>query len=203
MTNLFNRALPKWPKMLVTGESVTIEQAKEIIRRTDTFFEYAPRTSRGYVGWVKSSLKIPEGWRELRRWQESWGLIRTEYVHNSWISSSFIYGPHGWCHPDGTIAFGDNIGKWPSVSEVLSDWTLLAKEFPFLNLDVTLFDGEECEDNILPVVSITVRSGEAIVCEPIEWHEGSMLSRSGESFNWNRSKHAICDDWIAEWAQRC
>ncbi len=38
--NLLNRNLPKWPQMLVTGDSLTIEQAKEIIRRTDRFFEW-------------------------------------------------------------------------------------------------------------------------------------------------------------------
>lgn len=28
----------KWPQMCVTGEDVTIDQAKDIIRRTDSFF---------------------------------------------------------------------------------------------------------------------------------------------------------------------
>jgi len=38
MSYLFERSLPKWPQMLVTGSPVSEEQALEIIRRTDNFF---------------------------------------------------------------------------------------------------------------------------------------------------------------------
>jgi hypothetical protein len=43
---LLDRGLPKWPQMRVEGVPVTLEQAKEIIRRTDTFFT-PPLTMHG------------------------------------------------------------------------------------------------------------------------------------------------------------
>jgi hypothetical protein len=82
----------------------------------------------------------------------------TEYVQNSWISTSFIGGPHGWCWPDGRIAYVDNVGKWPSVEAVLRDWSTLAEAFPFLDLAATLINGECCEDTV-PIVTILVKGG--------------------------------------------
>ena len=37
---LLSRELPKWPQCIITGERVTLEQADEIIRRTDTFLTF-------------------------------------------------------------------------------------------------------------------------------------------------------------------
>lgn len=37
MSELLNLGLPKWPQMIVTGQSVTVDQAKNIILRTDSF----------------------------------------------------------------------------------------------------------------------------------------------------------------------
>lgn len=164
-----NVGLPKWPQMYVTGVPVTEEQAKEIIRRTDTFF------TRGYNGnehdWnrkVSRALKMPffdhtlAWWGKSEEWKKRWGVISTAYVHNSWVSCSFIGGPHGWCHPNGNIGFIDNVGKWPSAESVLRDWMTLAEEFPFLDIGVTLNDGESCEETC-PVIAFSVKNGKVRV----------------------------------------
>ena len=39
--------LPKWPQMIVTGKRVTVDQAKEIIFRTDSFLSDASDYSGG------------------------------------------------------------------------------------------------------------------------------------------------------------
>ena len=49
MEILLDRGLPKWPQMLVTGASVTKEQALEIIRRTDSFFSYPHGNDHAFV----------------------------------------------------------------------------------------------------------------------------------------------------------
>ena len=41
--------LPKWPQMYTTGLPVAIEQAKEIIRRTDSYFT-SPRHAGNEIG---------------------------------------------------------------------------------------------------------------------------------------------------------
>lgn len=189
---LFNVGLPKWPQMLVRGRSVHPEQALEIIRRTDTFFTHGSSgNNRAWNRWVKDTLGMPpdvmdatsfdltpENWQAVcerqEAWAESWGVVNTNYVSNAWVSSSFIYGPHGWCQPDGTIAYVDNIGKWPSVEEVYNDWTVIAQAFPFLVLDAVLMSGEGCEEDIAPLVGFRVR-GETVTILPgdtPDWFEG-------------------------------
>jgi len=38
---------------------------------------------------------------------------------------------------------------------------MIAREFPFLNLDAVLFDGEDCQENVSPTDLIRVRAGTA------------------------------------------
>ena len=65
-----------------------------------------------------------------REWLSSWGYVKTDYVWNDWIASRFIHGPHGWCHPDGTIGHVDCVGKGQIAEEVYHDWCVLAQTFP-------------------------------------------------------------------------
>jgi len=182
-SEVLNRHLPKWPQMIVVGKTITVEQALEIIRRTDMFFTHGyGGNDHGFDNRAKMIVGMPETdlWREpsynewsdelrtklwqerwdgLQAWREKWQVIETEYVHNSWISCSFVGGPHGWCHPDGKIFYQDNVGKWPSIEAIRKDWSILAKAFPFLDLRVLLMDRESCEDNREPVVGFRVKSG--------------------------------------------
>lgn len=182
--HLLNKALPKWPQMLVTGESVTPEQAKEIIFRTDGFltdtYDLAGGNRKEFTEWYQAragldryvvrdwqdqskeaKAKRKKNWPFGRMVRERAGYISTNYVTNDWASCCFVWGAHGWCSPEGRIHFVDNVGKWPSVADVLEDWTTLAREFPFLKLVATLMSGEGGEDDAQPVVNIVVQNGTA------------------------------------------
>lgn len=240
VVNLLNRGLPKWPQMVVTGARVTEEQAKEIIRRTDRFFQHGYggndhqynlvvklllgmpvyKREHGLDSMVAADLGIElpvaDSWKEIYeaedRWREQWGVVPTEYVNNCWLSSAFIFGPHGWCHPDGQIGYLDNVGKWPSVEEVFSDWQALAKAFPYLDVGITLMSGESGEDNTTPVVSMVVKNGEVTLVEPGDHvHEGHVqphIDRGFESAAADLAKpprlreHGIPNEWLVEWAQK-
>lgn len=247
--DLLNLGLPKWPQHYVTGAPVTVEQAKEIIRRTDSFFvlgfggnnhQYDTRV-RALVGMPPDSWDAPrepelkadatEEEKRLRmeriraHWEQErlqtenfrrrWRTISTEYVHNSWVSSAFVYGPHGWCHPDGQIGFVDNIGKYPSIAEVLSDWKVLAEAFPFLDVGVTLFNGESCEENISPIVSLRVRESVVELIDPTEVNVHALhpkatrrggatddLKTAMGSLNSPWREQGISDEWVEEWAKQ-
>lgn len=245
---LSQRGLPEWPQMYVTGKPVTLEQAKEIIRRTDTFFDWGGGNNHEYNRWVKETLGIPpdpwfgygydqesldqrDRWEKLSpeerqkerdayaekraAWEGRWNCVRTSYVHNNWISCSFIGGPHGWCHPDGNIGFVDNVGKWPSVTEIYEDWKTLVEAFPFLDVAVTLFSGESCEENAEPVVTLLVKDGQVTLAEPNDVHhdnhpkatrrDDSVDSATDEFIgSWGnpRREQGIPDEWIREWAAR-
>lgn len=247
---LLAQGLPKWPQHYVTGVSVTVEQAKEIIRRTDTFFtqgyggnnhEY-DRAVRQMMGMAPSFSDRPyekfpgddapqaekDAFYARRRaeaeadrvvytaFEKRWHPLRTSYVHNSWVSCAFIGGPHGWCHPDGRIGYVDNVGKWPSIEDVLGDWKILAEAFPFLDIGVTLYDGESCEDGTRPVVSMVIRAGKAELADPVAVnvhvrHEkanrradstGSSVTEFIVSYSNPRREQGLPDEWIEEWAAK-
>lgn len=230
--SVFERGLPKWPQMRVEGVPVSIEQAKEIIRRTDTYFQHPEWSGndRNYCSAIMRKLEIPdastkpdgtkyvgseigEAWERRSNWLYAWGFIETEYVHNTWISSSFVYGPHGWCHPDGTISFIDNVGKWPSVKSIYDDWCVLAREFPFLHLGVVLMDREQCEENPQPVAGFYVREGNVIAFAPEKYLtmdnlEALKANRSDDEFVFRGTGYTLQHErgipwqWIEEWASR-
>jgi hypothetical protein len=224
---LLAQGLPKWPQHLVTGKPVTIEQAKEVIRRTDTFFSsgYGGNNHR-YDAWVRDTLGMtpedkkygPEAWEHDEKWRAKWGCISTEYVHNTWISCAFIGGPHGWMHPDGHIGFVDNVGKWPNCRDILEDWEKLATAFPFIEVGVTLMDCEGTEENPNPVISFRVADGKVEVVDPreVDVHKGHEGASRREGSGSARSsvpefianiqnpfrEQGLSNEWIQEWAEK-
>lgn len=180
----FNIGLPKWPQCVIWGDVVTEEQALEIIRRTDTFFDGYNGNNREFNEKAYDICKCPQMknydnqnsenridgiskyFSDCDDFKKRWGYIETSYIHNDWISCCWVGGPHGWCHPDGTIGFQNNIGKWPDVEDVYNDLEILAKEFPFLHMYCTLMDGEESEaQNSL--ISFEIENGKVDIIETI------------------------------------
>ncbi len=173
----FKLYLPKWPQCIISGKQITEEQALEIIRRTDDFFTgHDGGNNHLFVNKARELCGVPDIYastdyadalskREefFRRWNS---LSALNYLTNSWVSSNYIGGPHGWCHPDGTIQYDYNIGKWPEVKEVFDDLTLIAKEFSFLDMTCTLMDGER-DDDASSVVSFIVKDGKVEITDPI------------------------------------
>lgn len=238
-------ALPKWPQMLVVGETISVEQAKEIIRRTDTFltcpWRFCGGNNEKWNNWAKNILGISDilalekeasnnedskiTWQMLDKVRENIGQklhwISTEFVSNSWASNAYIFGPHGWCHPDGRIGFTDNIGKWPDVEDVFKDWCILAKEFPFLKLTATLFYGEQCEENSVPVITFLVENGKVSAHKPEEMmhrfdefkfdidrsdealraHMSDILNRPIFSSSLRSNEQGLPDEWIIEFGR--
>jgi hypothetical protein len=180
---LLNRGLPKWPQHYVTGVPVSVEQAMEIVRRTDSFFVSGHGgNDRAGDKVLARRLRLPhfsdpsEDYKQVdwsartaqtARWSHAWGIVETEYIRNAWISCAFIGGPHGWCHPDGTIGNVTNVGKWPGAADIFEEWKVLAAAFPFLSLGATLMDGESGHSTN-PVVSFEVRAGLVEVVDPAE-----------------------------------
>lgn len=182
-------SLPKWPQMLVSGKAVTVEQAKEIIFRTDCFLtdinEHSGGNNKEFNKWYRDASGISEilslDWDKRRGIQEDLGYLGVESASNDWASCCFVFGPHGWCHPDGTIMYYDNIGKWPTVPGVLEDWKKVAEAFPFLDLHITLMSGEGSDDDTIPLVNLRVVGGTVSLCPPdITVHEGKILQRDSD-----------------------
>lgn len=204
----FDLKLPKWPQMVVTGEQVTIEQAKEIIFRTDDFLSSSCKYAGGNctefnTGYREKAGLGTDDWDLSEYVREKIKYVETQYVSNTWGSSSYVYGPHGWCSPTGVIFFEDNIGKWPTVQEVYDDWVSIATAFPFLNLSVTLISGEHCEDDTHPVVTINVKDGGVQSVAPVSFTLPDRPTRRDLSFIMD-SRHEIGlpQNWYDEYAAR-
>jgi hypothetical protein len=186
--DFFQKPLPKWPALLVQGEKVTIEQAKEIIIRTDSFYfssndgAFTAELNNVVYGVRSASVKLIEDLQKTfgLDWNQAWdyteekqsvvGSLELIYLRNNRIVSSWIGGPHGWCDWEGNIQTSNyNIGKWPSIEEIYEEWKIIAHAFPFLKLRSQLMNCETCETDkvdIAPVVEFIVEKGTVIMIEP-------------------------------------
>lgn len=199
--NISKIGLPKWPMCQVIGDKITTEQALDIIGKTDLFitqncsgnnheFNKQAHKILGIVGddeidWNDDAAVRNYCKAEHER-RNSKGFVVTEYITNDWISCSYTGGPHGWCHPDGTIYYSDNIGKYPDTVDVLKEWKKIAKAFPFLEIYCTLMNGEYCEENIKPLITYHVSKGKVTVLDkPKELItlNTSIVSETLEKFN--------------------
>jgi hypothetical protein len=175
---------------VVVGNSVTEEQAMEILIRTDSFYfgcndpeweeelhniVYGVR-SRDIDNQLKEKYGFdkekysPEFWTLKESFQQRYAPIELCYLTNSRIASSWIGGPHGWCSWNGKIGCSNyNIGKWPSVEEVHNDWVAIASEFPFLDLRCQLMNEEAGESDIIkPLIEFIIKEGKVEMYEPTE-----------------------------------
>lgn len=171
--------LPKWPALIVVGKKVTTEQAAEILIRTDAHlpnFKYASNDPRheenlNALFGIREEADLTteylrERWSRIENLRERLGILELGYLTNNQIISAYIGGPHGWCNWNGDIFTNSyNIGKWPSIKEVVTDWSIIASAFPFLDLKSQLFSGETCEPGD-PVVEFSIHAGNVDVMVP-------------------------------------
>jgi len=169
----------KWPQAFITGQNLTVERAEEIITRTDglvvsryggnnedfnkTFLHESGLRIVDPDDWVSGKISSESCYKKGEVIKNVLGLIETNYIHNSWLSSSYVGGPYGWCHPSGKIFYNDNIGKHPCVESVVEDWRKLHEAFPFINVVCTLHNKEYGEPGIEPVVTLRIGAGKIYI----------------------------------------
>lgn len=172
---LLDRDLPKWPAFAVTGKRVTVEQAMEIIIRTDSVFSYIGCNDHDWEKQIVKAMGLTRqddypgyDYNELEALREKMGCLSLCYLNNNRVMSSFVGGPHGWIDWSGNVFCNSyNIGKWPNIEEVYEDWSAIAKAFPYLELTSQLFDGEAgSEEETHPIVEFAVKNGKVKVREP-------------------------------------
>jgi len=171
--NIQQRGLPKWPAMVIVGDSVTEDQAAEIIIKTDTYFpnfKYASNDrefERSLCEMFGVDDEEGHQYEVVEEFRQKYGILDVEYLHNNHIVSAWIGGPHGWVSWEGRVfANTFNIGKWPDIETVAEEWQLIAEAFPYLKLTCQLFSGETCEEDTEPVVEYVVENGNVLVHKP-------------------------------------
>lgn len=140
--------LPQYSAMVVIGKPITVEQAAEIIIRTD----------------------------KLNCWESSTGLrndgivyIPLVFLNNEWITSDYILGPNGWCNWNGQIGCSHgNIGPNPTIEWIEYEWKLLLYYFPFLELSCQLFDRPVSDVGRKPIIQFDVGQGKVNTFIPVQ-----------------------------------
>lgn len=163
--------LPKWPACAVVGESVSTDDAAEILVRTFNWENHSNDKD-----WLRQVYDLADikyfmvdgclriDYPSLDKFEQRYGVLELEYLRTARVYSSNVGGPYGWCNWDGKIHLaGRNVGSWPTDNNVQKSWALIAKTFPFLDLKCQLFHDEHTVENIQPVVQYTVRAGQVEV----------------------------------------
>ena len=219
--------LPKWPQLMIVGEYVTQEQAEDIILRTDKFLTSTGQHSGGnnhawnafyreLAGLDEISEKSKQFQNNMNGFSYSWaaeeyiqrrlGFVELSYMHNTWASSSYIYGPYGFCSPTGKIFYCDNVGKHPEANDIYRDLQKVAEAFPYLVLTATLYSGEHGEDDSHPVLTFNVKNGQVEpTLETVDLRE-HYTGRSDADMMANmfrdRNEQGLPDDMVRRMAKR-
>ena len=104
------------PYFRLRGPRVTEEQAFEIIRRTDRFFQW--------------HLKLPE-------------TIYITHFPNWWFNKNHYPKHYGWCHPNGIIGLNGITDKYPRINELIDDIIQIKYAFPYLDFVIGITDWNE------------------------------------------------------------
>lgn len=170
MSELTNIYLTKWPGFIVNGNPVTLEQANEIILRTNSWLLCT--NNQFYINQVAEALDFSSNkqprypseelidYEKKRKFKESIQVLNLDYLATERIASCQIGGPNGWCNYDGAIfSNNSNIGKYPTTEEVFQEWQTIATAFPYLNLTCQLLSHEISQDEAQPVIEFKVCKG--------------------------------------------
>ena len=211
--------LPKWPQLMIVGNDVTVDQAKEIIFRTDDAL-YSPEYKGNNKSFERSMLRLL-GHEFLTQiglgntyflkseTQRKMDLVGLDYVVSNYAYSAFIGGPYGFCSPEGKIYFEDNVGKWPSAFDIYKDLVNLASSFPYLEFKSSLYNGESCEEGSQCVVSFLVSGGEVNVKPGVDFNLRDHMSSESKTniflarlSNPKSTELGLNEHWYFEFAQR-
>lgn len=205
----------KWAGCLMTGRQLTKEQTFDIISKCDPMLQanisnlghgnnYAfIQNARDFTLLNQLSDDLVHDYNQQHLVKLGLQNIAYAPFRINLLSSSWIGGADSWLLKDGTIFYHANISSWSSTNDVVEYWTTMATAFPFLDLNMTIFNCElstpiiviqnhvECDENI-PVsaldldnevkeevlFNLSVKDGKVTISEPdLSVHNGKIPTR--------------------------
>lgn len=155
-----------WVQCFTIGKKVSQKEAMEVLGKLDSAFI---ETHSNDIDWQKKrdsllgqdklisySADIKEIYKEKF---PNYEHIFLNYFSTEMGDSHFVRGPNGWMHPRGCIWNTFNIGKYPTLDEILSDLVHIANEFPFIEMVVVMMNDALEEPNRRPKIGISVNKG--------------------------------------------
>lgn len=142
----------KWPHVVLIGPRVSEARALQYIARTDHTLRWPEYAGNDHA--FRERVCQLLGYRAASERQlEEMHHVSLGHLQSDWIASSYIHGPHGPVHPDGTVHMERNFGKWPNVGEIEGELSTVAREFPWLEFNLYLWDNPEEERRGDPDIS--------------------------------------------------
>lgn len=205
----------KWAGCLMTGRQLTKEQTFYIISKCDPMLQVNIsnlgfgnnhtfiQNARDFTLLNQLSDDLVYEYNEQHLYELGLQNISYSPFRTSLLSSSWIGGADSWLLKDGTIFYHANIGSWSSTNDVVEYWTKMAIAFPFLDLNMTIFNCElstpiiviqnhlECDETILvsaleldneikeeALFNLSVKDGKVTISEPdLSVHNGKIPTR--------------------------
>lgn len=213
----FQHELPKWTRIIILGDDVSVETAKEIIFRTDEFLVDAYGSMGGnnkeftqdYLDESGLSSLYKDGkvdYLASEAVKAELGFIPLAHFHNYWASCNFVAGPNGFCTPEGKICFAGHMDKHPTVEELYNDLEPLAKAFPELKMNVEIYDKEDSIKFLMGFevknseVTITKKSMDLINKIDMGLFDTAEIHR--KNLNVDYSEFGLPVEWYEEFASR-
>lgn len=109
-------SIARRPYFRLRGKKVTEQQAFEIIRKTDRFFQLETKSIQA---------------------------IDILHFPNWWFNKNHFPTHYGWCHPNGIIGINGITDKYPSLDELLDDMMNIKVSFPYLDFVVAITNWNE------------------------------------------------------------
>lgn len=155
-----------WVQCFTVGKRVSQKEAMKVLGKLDRAFI---TTHSNDIDWQKQRDSLL-GQDELMSYGVDIKKIYKEkfpnyehiflnYFSTEMGDSDFVRGPNGWMHPRGYIWNTFNIGKYPTLDEILSDLVHIANEFPFIEMVVIIMDDAIEIDVRHPKIGILVNKG--------------------------------------------
>ena len=144
----------KWAGCLMTGRQLTKEQTFDIISKCDPMLQanisnlghgnnYAfIQNARDFTLLNQLSDDLVHDYNQHHLVKLGLQNIAYAPFRINLLSSSWIGGADSWLLKDGTIFYHANISSWSSTNDVVEYWTTMATAFPFLDLNMTIFNSE-------------------------------------------------------------
>ncbi len=146
----------KFAEVVVLGRSLAPARAREVIRRTDMYFQHDHRlpaggtiaADRDYFSALDDALNYPSArrlaalsgideagaHRLVGAWRRRWQVVGLQ-----WLGNTQVWRGEGFCHADGSVAGAWEISDYPTGPELLDDLRRIAMAFPDLTMDVAVW----------------------------------------------------------------
>lgn len=136
----------KWAGVLITGKKMTPSQTLDVMMKLDLslrsgFHIHFNSKANSVTKRLSEEAKLHKLFDGLAH-DYNQSLMLDEGFYVDMLRSSWIGGANSWFLKDGTIFHHANVGKYPSTNDIVSYWKNIAKMFPFLELNITVFDCE-------------------------------------------------------------